>query len=334
MTPKPLIGAWIRRFLLEYLPNERNLSRNTQLSYRDTLLLLIPFIGEQVHKPVDQLLIDDLAAPLIQHFLSYVEQQRGCSIATRNQRLTAIHALARFVGLRSPEHIAWCTAVCAIPFKKTAKSPLGYLEKPDIEALLAVPDRRTAQGQRDYALLLFLYNTGARASEAAQLRVLDLTLSGSPSVRLLGKGQRIRHCPLWSTTGQTLRALLGDRPPSEPVFLNRRQQPITRFGIHALIQRTVSAASDQMPSLGTRPISAHSIRHTTAVFLLRAGVDINTIRAWLGHVSLNTTNIYAEVDLQMKASALARCEPPATAEANQQASWQQDPELMAFLKAL
>ena len=258
----------------------------------------------------------------------------GCTVATRNVRLAAIHALARFIALHSPEHVAWCGELRAIPFKKTASSPLAYLDKAEMDALLEAPHRQTAQGLRDYVLLLFLYNTGARASEAAQVTVADLSLTSPPSVRLVGKGNRVRHCPLWMKTAQSLTPLIMNRARSEPVFRNRRQQPITRFGIRALVQRTVATASQHLPSLRDKLVSPHTIRHTTAVHLLRAGVDINTIRAWLGHVSLDTTNIYAEVDLEMKAKALARCDVPSDADETNETDWHNDPELMAFLQAL
>ncbi len=334
MAKTHLLGPWIRRFLLEYVVNERNLARNTQLSYRDTLRLLLPFVSEAIRQPLDQLAIDQLSPPLVQQFLGHLEQQRGCTVATRNVRLAAIHALARFIALRSPEHVAWCGELRAIPFKKTASSPLAYLDKAEMDALLEAPHRQTAQGLRDYVLLLFLYNTGARASEAAQVTMADLSLTSPPSVRLVGKGNRVRHCPLWMKTAQSLTPLIMNRARSEPVFRNRRQQPITRFGIRALVQRTVATASQHLPSLRDKLVSPHTIRHTTAVHLLRAGVDINTIRAWLGHVSLDTTNIYAEVDLEMKAKALARCDVPSDADETNETDWHNDPELMAFLQAL
>jgi len=334
MAKTHLLGPWIRRFLLEYVVNERNLARNTQLSSRDTLRLLLPFVSEAIRQPLDQLAIDQLSPPLVQQFLGHLEQQRGCTVATRHVRLAAIHALARFIALHSPEHVAWCGELRAIPFKKTASSPLAYLDKAEMDALLEAPHRQTAQGLRDYVLLLFLYNTGARASEAAQVTVADLSLTSPPSVRLVGKGNRVRHCPLWMKTAQSLTPLIMNRARSEPVFRNRRQQPITRFGIRALVQRTVATASQHLPSLRDKLISPHTIRHTTAVHLLRAGVDINTIRAWLGHVSLDTTNIYAEVDLEIKAKALARCDVPSGADETNETDWHNDPELMAFLQAL
>jgi site-specific recombinase XerD len=218
-----------------------------------------------------------------------------------------------------------------IPFKKSTRSVVSYLEKPEMDALLAAPDRQTAQGRRDHALLLFLYNAGTRAEEAAQLHIGDLDVA-SLSVKILGKGGKERRCPLWPITVEELGTLIGSRSPQERVFLNRRGQPITRFGIHTMVERYVAKAKVRLPSLAAKRISPHSIRHTTATHLLRAGVDINTIRAWLGHVSLDTTNIYAETDLEMKAKALAKCE--VAGENPTKKRWRDDPALMAFLRAL
>lgn len=332
MNDRNFIGSWIRRFLMEYLVKERNLSRNTQASYRDALTLLLPFVSGMVKKSPDQLLIDDISPDAVRLFLLHLEQQRSCSVSTRNQRLAAIHALARFVSERSPEHITWCTAIRAIPFKKTGKPSIPYLDKPEMDAILDAVDISTARGLRDYAILLFLYNTGARADEAARLRVNDLRLDSSPSVRIMGKRGKVRLCPLWSLTARMLQDLIAGRAEDQPVFLNCRGQVITRFGIHALVTRYVKKASQKVSSLRTKRISPHTIRHTTAVHLLRAGVDINTIRAWLGHVSLDTTHIYAEIDLEMKAKALAHCE--IFSPERNGSCWNDQPELMAFLKAL
>ncbi|MCG6534284.1 MAG: site-specific integrase [Syntrophales bacterium LBB04] len=333
MRTDPLLAPWIRRFLLEHLVSERNLAHNTQISYRDTLVLLLPFIAHKVAKPLDRLAIEDIRADSVRQFLLELEQTRGCSISTRNQRLAAIHALARFIGERNPEHLAWLTEIRSIPFKKTSRASLAYLEKHELDALLTVPDRRHQQGARDHALLFFLYNSGARASEAAQLTIADLDLGTPPSVTLLGKGGKARRCPLWPQTIDILTPLIAGRKPHEAVFLNRRRQPITRFGIRALVKRCVLDAGQTVPSIAAKRISTHTIRHTTAVHLLRSGIDINTIRAWLGHVSLDTTHIYAEVDFEMKAKALAHCEIPQTATATP-AHWSTNLELMAFLKSL
>jgi integrase/recombinase XerD len=331
MSERTLISPWIRRFLLEHLVAERNLARNTQASYRDTLVLLLPFIARVKKRPVDRLAIEDLSSLVVRRFLEHVEKDRGCSGATRNLRLGAIHSLAKFIGTHSPEHLAWCTEIRAVPFKKTAKPAMAYLDKPEIDALLKTPDKRTEQGVRDYALLLFLYNTGARVDEAVHLTVGDLTAGNFASVRLVGKGNKTRHCPLWPQTGKVLRTLVTNRAASEAVFLNRLGQPLTRFGIYNLVHRAVAQATLTLPSLGAKPISPHSIRHSCAVHLLRSGVDINTIRAWLGHVSLDTTHVYAEVDLEMKAKALERCDFPDEVVVKR---WRKNNRLIAFLKAL
>jgi len=332
MTERSFLGLWVRRFLLEHLVAERNLARNTQHSYRDTLRLLLPFASAQHQKPIDKLTIDDLSAAIVRAFLGHLESARGCKVGTRNQRLGAIHALARFIGERSPEHIDWCGQIRMIPFKRTEQNPLPYLEKEEMDALLNAPNQRTKQGQRDYAFLLFLYNSGARASEAAHLTIADIDQdsSGAGTVKLHGKGNKVRLCPLWTKTMEALRSLSQDRSGTARVFLNRYGNPLTRFGIHALVERHVEVAGNKVPSLRSKRVSPHTIRHTAATHLLRAGVDINTIRAWLGHVSVDTTNIYAETDLSIKAKALAACDPGTFTKS----TWKQDPKLMQFLKNL
>ena len=237
MRDRNLIGPWIRRFLLEHAVADRNLTRNTQASYRDMLLLLLPFASHARKTPIDRLMINDLSPALLRSFLGHLEKERGCSGATRNLRLAAVHSLAKFIGMRSPEHLAWSTEIRAVPFKKTQKSTLIYLDKPEVDALLEAPDQRTRQGRRDYALLLFLYNTGARAGEAAHLMIGDITWGGSPEVRLVGKGNKMRVCPIWRHTADELRLLAAARPAREFVFLNRRNEPLTRFGIYGLVRR-------------------------------------------------------------------------------------------------
>lgn len=334
MTKPDRLGPWVRRFLLEYLVGERNLAENTRRSYRDTLALLIPFIAAATKTPVDRLRVEDLTADGVRQFLGHLEQARACRVTTRNQRLAALHSLARFLGGRSPEHLAWCSEICSIPFKKAPYEGVCYLEKPEMDALLAAPDRRTRQGFRDYTLLLFLYNSGARASEAVGVTVGDLDLpdASQASVRLMGKGSKVRRCPLWASTAAALKTLIGDRPATAAVFVNRRGHAMTRYGVHDLVTRYGRAVARRMPSLQRKRLSPHTIRHTTATHLLRAGVDINTIRAWLGHVSVDTTNVYAEIDLATKAKALEKCAilpdpggPPV---------WKDNRDLLVFLRSL
>jgi integrase/recombinase XerD len=337
MRNASLLGPWIRRFLMEHLVNERNLARNTQRSYRDTLQLLLPAIARRARKPVDRLAVTDMSAERVRQFLNELEEDRECTVATRNQRLAAIHALARFIGLHAPELVEWSGQVRTVPFKKAPKTLIPYLEKAEMDALLTAADLRTAQGRRDHAVLQFLYNAGARADEAAQVRIGDLRLPQVPdrdqaSVLIRGKGDKERLCPLWASTVNELLPLIANRAASEHVFLNRRRQPLTRFGIYSLVARYAAIVSDKMPSLAKKRVSPHTIRHTTATHLLRAGNDINTIRAWLGHVSLATTNVYAEVDLETKAKALASCE--VQEEGIPQKPWRDQKGLMDFLRSL
>jgi integrase/recombinase XerD len=321
MTNVDPLGPCIRRFLLEYIISERNQSRNTQASYRDTLTLLIPFVGTKLRRPVDQLSVSDLNAEHVRSFLATLEQTRGCGAATRNVRLAAIRSLARFVAERSPEHIGWSGEICSIPFKKADQRLVPYLENQRWTRSSTLPTKPPIRVAETIFSLLFLYNTGARVSEAAQLIVGDLNLATREqdysSVTIRGKGNKFRCCPLWPQTVTQLRTLIGNRAPKERVFLNRRRQGTTRSGIYLMVERYVTKIAPKMPSLTGKRVSPHCIRHTTATHLLRSGVDINTIRAWLGHVSLETTNVYAEVDLEMKAKALALCDigGPGAAEA-------------------
>jgi site-specific recombinase XerD len=333
MKNREALGSWIRRFLMEYLVGERNLARNTQQSYRDAIRILVVFTATKAHKKVDELLIPDIDADLLRAFLRHIEEKRKCSVSSRNQRLAAIHALAGFIAERCPEYLDWCAKLRAVRSKRSAPKPVCYLEKPEIDALLEAPSAVTKLGCRDRALLLFLYNSGARAEEAAKLCIEDLSLhSGADgtlsSVCLHGKGGKVRTCPLWVSTTVTLKNLVAGRDGKERVFLNRRSEPLTRFGIHEIVTRYAQAAMSCVPDMHKKRIGPHTIRHTTATHLLRAGVDINTIRAWLGHVSINTTNIYAETDLEMKAKALGLC---AVKSKRSLKRWGDDPDLMSFL---
>jgi site-specific recombinase XerD len=335
MPDNSLLGYWIRRFLMEYLVHERGLSRNTQQSYRDAFRLFLPYISSKIGIAVDRLAIEDISPDLVVAFLAHLETDRASTVITRNQRLATIHAFARFVAERTPEAIVWCSGIRSVPFKCHDRNLVPYLEKEEMDALLLAPDRCTRLGQRDHVMLLFLYNSGARASEAVRITIQDLSWdsAGSGSVRLDGKGRKVRFCPLWKKTMAELKPLIAGRAETSPVFVNRYGDAMTRFGLNALVERYVRLAGQKMPSLKKKRISPHTIRHTTATHLLRAGVDINTIRAWLGHVSINTTNVYAEADLAMKAKALAACDPGTHHNAHRK-KWRDDPGLLEFLKEL
>ena len=330
------LSPWIRRFLLEHLVGERNLARNTQASYRDMLRQLLPFTARIAKVKIDSLQVTDLSADRIRTFLRDLEESRKCTVATRNQRLAAIHSLAHFIGTHSPEHLQWCGEVRSIPMKKAGRQLVTYLEKEEMEALLAAPDQSCAQGRRDHAVLLFMYNTGARADEVVHVQIDDLDRGQSPgrdsfSVRIRGKGNKQRSCPLWIKTVQEILPFVAGRLSMDKLFLNRRGLPLTRFGVHALVERYAANVTAMRPLRAKKRISPHTIRHTTATHLLRAGVDMNTIRAWLGHVSLSTTNIYAEVDLEMKAKALENCE---VEKGKPHKPWREDKGLLEFLQSL
>lgn len=326
-----MLSPWLRRFLVEYVVTERRLARNTQKSYRDTFTLLLPFISTKARKPVDRLDVEDVSASRVRQFLVHVEEDRGCSVQTRNQRLTAIRSFARFVAGRDPARLAWCMQIRAIATKKAAAQPVSWMCREDMEALLAVPDRQTHRGRTEHALLLFLYNTGARVSEVTGLQVGDLQIAQRDGrhalVTLRGKGGKIRQCPLWPRSRDILAELVRGRSDGDAVFLSRHRKPYTRFGVYRLVERCAA----HVPSLAERSITPHVVRHTSACHLLQAGVDLNTIRAWLGHVSLDTTNIYAEIDLQMKADAMALCD---AGQPTPDRPWKEDKGVIAFLKAL
>jgi integrase/recombinase XerD len=331
MSELVTLGPWLRRFLVEHIVTERNLARNTRTSYRDTFSLLLPFVSRNLRKPVDRLAVRDLTSVLVLQFLAHIEEDRGCSARTRNQRLAAIRAFARFIGSRDPAHVEWCGHIRAIASKKSTPTSVGWLTRAEMEAMLAVPDRKTRRGRSEYALLLFLYNTGARVSEATHLKVRDLQIGrgngGHDLATLHGKGGKTRQCPLWPETERVLADESTGRAGEDAVFISRLGTPFTRFGVYRLIERCAA----RVPELAGRMITPHVIRHTTACHLVLAGVDINTIRAWLGHVSISTTNIYAEIDLTLKANAVALCEVGQPRPAR---SWKADKDLMAFLKSL
>ena len=261
------LSPWLRRFLTEYIVSERNLAINTRRSYRDAFALLLPFVSTRVRKPVERLALMDLTSARILQFLAHLEESRGCSVQTRNQRLTAIRSFARYVGSREPALVEWCRTLGTIPMKRTAMKPIGWLTKSEIDAILAVPDRTTLRGRNEHGLLLFLYNTGARVSEATQLRMADLQVGrmdgGHALVTLHGKGGKTRQCPLWPRTEQALAELTRSREVSDAVFHSRYRQPYTRFGVYHLVARSAA----RVPSLAGRKITPHVVRHTSACHL-------------------------------------------------------------------
>jgi integrase/recombinase XerD len=336
------ISFWLKRFLTEYMITIRNQSNNTRNSYRDCYKQFLPYIAKQQKKSVDELLISDINVDNINCFLNYLEEEKECCIKTRNQRLTAINAFAYYVSSCAPEYLEWSRLVHTIPMKKENVNILegfiiptvSYLDRDEMRALLNAPDRKTEQGQKDYAMLLFLYNSGARVTEAASLTIDNLLYDNitCPQVRILGKGKKMRTCPLWERTVRVLKPFIEGRNTSEYVFLNRYGNPITRFGIYELIKRNVAKAILVAPSIAKKKVCPHTLRHTTGTHLYEAGTDINTIRAWLGHVSVNTTNIYTEVSMQMK--EIAAKSWTIDVQENVTKKWKLNKGIMDFLNAL
>ena len=314
------LGRELVRFFEEFLPGQRGLSPNTVRSYRDAMLLLLQFTAADAKRPVDRLQVSDLTAERVAAFLNHLQSERSNGIATRNARLGAIHVFARFLAARMPEALGTLQRVIAVPYKRGAREvPIEYLERAEIEAVLQSIDRSNALGRRDYALFALMFNTGARVQEALDVRRRDVRLDAPPQVRLHGKGNKVRLCPIWPVTAKLLRAFIDELPVSDGdpadalLFTNARGRPLTRFGGRYLLRRSVAAAAEAEPSLRDKSIHPHSLRHSTAIALLKSGVDFATISQWLGHAGLNTTMRYARADIDLKRQAIAQVFPDALA---------------------
>lgn len=332
-----MLARALRGFFAEYLPEVRGVSPHTVRSYRDAVALLLRFIADRKRRAVVKLDLEDFEPDSVLAFLEYLEKDRGNSINTRNVRLAALHAFVRYVAGRYPEFMETCQRILAVPFKRGPTPSVEYLEAVEIQAMLEAPDRCTPKGRRDHALLLMLFNTGARVQELLDVRPQDLQLERPFLVRLFGKGRKQRVCPLWVQTAQALRALVdatGLSPlSSQRLFRNRRGEPLTRFGVRYLVDKYAKLAQANAPTLRSKSVHPHTFRHSTAVHLLQAGVDLVSISHWLGHASVETTNRYAAVDLDMKRAALARAGPvgdtPTVA-----VPWRSDATVLEWLEAL
>jgi len=309
-TAPNLLAAAIRDYFTDHLPRLRGTSPHTIHSYRDSLVLLLRFLSQRRKRLVTALDLTDLDPSEILAFLSHLEQERKNGVSTRNVRLSAIHAFFHFVAARNPEHLDLAQRVLGIPFKRAQQRAIDYLEYEEIDAILKTIDRTTLQGNRDYALLATMFNTGGRVQEIADLRACDLQLTKPFQARLFGKGKKERYCPLWPQTAAVLRAFSSERNldlrSESHVFLNHRGQPLSRFGIRHILARCLQSACDRAPNLRKKRLHPHSVRHSTAVALLKSGVDLSTISHLLGHASPTTTNRYAKVDLEMKRQAIAK----------------------------
>ncbi|MCI0719946.1 MAG: site-specific integrase [Acidobacteria bacterium] len=333
--PPNLLGAVVREYFTDHLPRLRGTNPHTIHSYRDSLVLLLRFLSTRQKRPITQLDLGDLDPPGILAFLSYLERERKNTVATRNVRLSAIHALFRFVATRNPEHLNLAQRVLGIPFKRAPQRTIDYLEREEIESVLKAVDQTAAKGARNYTLLVTMFNTGTRVQEIADLRVCDLQLTKPFQVRLFGKGKKERYCPLWPQTAAVLRAFLKERNldvrSEARLFLNHRGRPLTRFGIRYILAGCLDRASQKVPSLRKKRLHPHSLRHSTAVALLKSGADLSTISHYLGHASPTTTNRYAKVDLEMKRKAIAQVKP---VPCRLRTPWSKDSTILAWLESL
>lgn len=328
------LGPLVQSFFLDGLITMRGLRPSSVRSYRDAIRLFLQFVASDTRRKITRLALADLTFERVLSFLRHLDEVRHNHTRTRNQRLAVLHTFFEYTAVRVPEMLAVSERVAAIPAKRTPPPETKFLERDEIAALFESMPSRGRHAARDRALLLFLYNTGARVQEAVDLRRRDLDLGPTARARLHGKGDKWRTCPLWADTVRQLRALL-DAPsrqaPDAPVFTSRRSQPLTRFGVYKIVRRHTRRFEDRLGRIGP-----HVFRHTTAVHLLEAGVEVNVIRGWLGHVSLDTTNRYAEINVRAKEAALRICEPPGgTSEAFPRAPvWRNDKALLSWLGSL
>ena len=329
-----MLAPIMKRFFSHYLPIQKGLSINTLSAYRDAIKLLLCYGADTLKKSIDELMAEDITESLVLSFLDHVEKKRGCTACTRNARLAAIRNLFAFIAREEPVLMVQCQQVRAIPTKRTEHRIVDYLEEKELQALLDSIDINSRTGVRDRALLMLLYNTGARVSEIVNLKHDGLRLIDTAQVNLLGKGKKPRSCPLWPETVSALNAYLTQRSPNQietqQVFLNANGDPITRFGVRHITRKYGIKAQTKHPSIKAKLVNPHTLRHTTAMHLLRSGNDINTISYWLGHADINTTHIYIEIDMDMKRKMLEKADAP---KISKKVPWQK-PTLLQWLDKL
>ena len=309
------LGPLLQQFFVERLIQQRHASARTVAAYRDCFRLLLAFAERRLRKLPADIQLEQLNAPLVLDFLEYLEKQRRNSVRSRNARFAAIRSFMHFAGLKEPSTLAVSQSVLAIPMKRFERPLIGFLSRKQIEAILAAPDANAWTGRRDRVMLTTLYNTGARVSELIGMRVGDFQLDASPAVRIRGKGRKERSVPLWSSTAKQVRRWLNElhHGPEQPVFPNRSGGVLTRTTMTERLKLAATTAAKQYPELAKRRISPHVFRHSIAMHLLQAGVDITVIALWLGHESPSTTHMYVEADLVMKERALKSIQAPKTA---------------------
>lgn len=333
LTNPAEFAALVQRFFTERLLQQKNASPRTIAAYRDTFRMLLCYAEREIGRPPAKLALVDFDVRLILKFLAYLESERHNCVRTRNARLATIRAFAHYVALQCPEALLLAQQIQAIPMKRFEKPMLSFLSREEMQAVLEAPDKQTWCGCRDRILLTLLYNTGARVSELIGIRVADVELTVSPSVRLHGKGRKQRTVPLWKETAAKIRHWLvfANLKAEQALVPTRRGLPMTRSNVAERIALAVNLAANRCPQLQGRSVTPHTLRHTTAMHLLQAGVDITIIALWLGHESPVTTHGYIEADLSMKGRALAMIAlPPEIG----QTRYHPSDDLLKFLEGL
>lgn len=332
-----LLATLLQKFFGNHLSTLRGMSPHTIQSYRDSFVLLLRFLASNKNCPASSLDLEDLGHQEIQAFLVHLEQERKNSASTRNIRLSALHSFFRFVATQHPDRLEQAQWILGIPFKRTSSKVIDYLEYDEIQEILSVIDQTTPKGRRDYALLSTMFNTGARVQEILDLRACDLQLTKPYQVQLTGKGRKQRICPIWPQTAQLLRRLCMelhiDLRSEVRIFQNCRAAPLSRFGVRYILNECLKHAQASTPSLCSKRLHPHSMRHSTAVALLKSGVDLTTISQWLGHADLNTTNRYAAIDLEMKRKAIESIQPVESQGTSTQ-PWRHDDTILRWLESL
>ena len=332
-APKPLsFASLVQQFFTEYLVAQRALSPRTVACYRDALTLFLEFASRKLGKTPSVLRLLDIEPDLILAFLDHLERERNNSVRSRNLRLTALRAFLKFAGRRDIASLYIVERALAVPMKRFERPMLGFLTREEMMALLGQPGS-TWTSQRDHLLIAMLYNTGARVSEIIGVRVVDVVLEGAACVHLQGKGRKQRSVPLWKTTVQEIRAWLRRNPQlraQAALLPNRDGHAMTRWNVGQRLDLAIARAAVNLPSLASKRVCPHTVRHTTAMHLLQSGVPFNVIALWLGHESTNTTHRYVEADVAMKEKALARLEAPAT----KMRPFRASDALMRFLQTL
>jgi site-specific recombinase XerD len=326
------LPALIQQFFTDRLSSQMEASPNTIASYRDTFRLLLRFASERVRTMPTKLKTEDLDVTLVEEFLTHVEAQRRNSARSRNLRLAAIRSFFRFVAMHEPAYMLQCQRILALPSKRYVRRTVEFLDRAEMNALLAAPDRSTWAGRRDHALLIVALQTGLRASEIINLRRSDIVTGTGAHVRCEGKGRKQRCTPLRQDTLKVLDRWLRERRGSDkdPLFPTVRGTKLSRDALERLVQKHVLSASKVCPSLMEKRVSPHVLRHSTAMELLHHDVDQSVIALWLGHESVETTQVYIHADLRLKEKALARVAAPDMPPGR----YRPNDELLAFLESL